>query len=100
MRRTEQPFCLRMSAKEAGLDKASEESVVVQGVIDLCFVENGQWVIVDYKTDRVSKADAAQAAQKYTVQLELYAKALKRITHMDVAEKHIVYLTLGEAIKL
>ena len=100
MRRAEQPFCLRMSAKEAGLSETAEESVIVQGVIDLCFMEDNRWVIVDYKTDRVSKMDASKAARKYAVQLDLYAKALQRITHTDVKEKHIYYLTLGEAIRL
>jgi ATP-dependent helicase/nuclease subunit A len=100
MLRAEQPFCLRMSAKEAGLNDTSLESVVVQGVIDMCFVEDGKWIIVDYKTDRVSKAEAAQAARKYAVQLDLYAKALSRITHMDVAERYIYYLKIGEAIRL
>jgi len=100
MRRAEQPFCLRMSAKEAGLSDTSEENIVVQGVIDMCFVEDGKWIIVDYKTDRVSKEDAAQAARKYTVQLELYAKALSRITHMDVAARYIYFLRIGEAVRI
>ncbi len=98
--RAEQPFCLRMSAKDAGLSETSDESVVVQGVIDLCFVENDKWIIVDYKTDRVSKGEAQLAADKYAVQLELYAKALSRITHKEVAEMHIFFLKIGEAIKL
>ncbi len=100
MRRAEQPFCLRMSADEAGLSADSDESVVIQGVIDLCFIEDGKWVIIDYKTDRVSKTDAVKAAQKYAVQLDLYAKALERITHKEVKEKHIYYLSLGEAVQL
>ena len=100
VRRAEQPFCLRLSAKEAGLPGGSDESVIVQGVIDLCFIEDGHWVIVDYKTDRVSQKDAAKAAEKYAVQLELYAKALARITHIDVKEKVIYYLSVGEAVTI
>lgn len=100
MVRAEQPFCLRMSAKEAGLSETSDENVVVQGVIDLCFVEGGKWIVVDYKTDRVSKGEAQQAAKKYEVQLNLYAKALSRITGMDVAQKHVYFLKIGEAIML
>ncbi len=99
VRRAEQPFCLRMSAREAGLGEA-DESVIVQGVIDLCFIEENKWVIVDYKTDRVSKGDASKAAQKYAVQLDLYVEALQRITHIDVKERHIYYLALGEAVRL
>ncbi len=100
MLRTEQPFCLQMSATAAGMSATSKESIVVQGVIDMCFEEDGKWIIVDYKTDRVSKAQAVQAARKYAVQLDLYAKALSNITHMDVAEKHIYFLKPGESVRL
>lgn len=94
----EQPFCLRMSAHEAGLSQ-SDEAVIVQGVIDLCFVENGVWVLVDYKTDAV-KGTAAETAQKYALQLALYEKALQRITHMPVSEKIIYLLSVGKAVRV
>jgi ATP-dependent helicase/nuclease subunit A len=85
---------------EAGLGESAEESVIVQGVIDLCFIEDNRWVIVDYKTDRVNAADVQKSAQKYAVQLDLYAKALQRITHIEVKEKQLFYLALGEAVRL
>lgn len=96
---TEAPFCLQMTADETGLRQA-DETVIVQGVIDLCFVENGEWVVVDYKTDNVKKADAQQAAEKYRVQLSMYARALTDITQIPVKQKVIYYLTPGEAVVL
>ncbi len=99
MLRQEQPFCLKLSAKEAGLNE-SEENVIVQGVIDMCFVENGSWIIVDYKTDRVQPDEAQEAAKKYSVQLSLYSKALSRITHIPVSQAFIYYLAVGEAVLL
>ncbi|MDD5016730.1 MAG: UvrD-helicase domain-containing protein [Eubacteriales bacterium] len=95
----EAPFCLNLSAKEAGLAD-SEERVIVQGVIDMCFIENGNFVIVDYKTDNVDSADIKEVAQKYKVQLDLYGKALERITCLPVKEKYIYYLSAGEAVRL
>ncbi len=94
----EQPFCLRMSAQETGLAD-SEEDVIVQGVIDLCFVENGHWVLVDYKTDAI-RTTAREAAEKYILQLALYEKALQRITKIPVSEKLVFLLSAGEAVRL
>lgn len=95
----EAPFCLQMGADEAGLAE-SDECVVVQGVIDMCFVENDSWVVVDYKTDRIDRNTAKVAAQKYKIQLELYCKALERITKIKVKEKYIYYLAISEAVLL
>ena len=95
----EQPFCVKVSARELNLG-GSGEAVVVQGVIDMCFIEDGKWVTVDYKTDRVSIEDAPEAAVKYATQLALYARALEDITEQPVAQKWIYYLTAGQAVRL
>jgi len=95
----EAPCCLALNADEAGLTE-SDEPVVVQGVIDLCFIEDNEWVIVDYKTDRVGKSGAADAAGKYRVQLDLYAKALARITGIAVKERLVFFLRTGEAVNV
>ncbi|MGI5849698.1 MAG: UvrD-helicase domain-containing protein [Christensenellales bacterium] len=93
----EAPFCLNISAKELSLVE-SDENVAVQGVIDMCFVEDSQWVIVDYKTDRVDKNMAIAAAQEYQMQLLLYGKALERITGMKVKEKYIYFININEKV--
>ncbi len=95
----EAPFCLRMSADEAKIVQ-SKESVIVQGVIDLCFVENGEWVIVDYKTDKVSEENIKEAAQKYKVQIGLYSKALEDITDLRVKEKYIYFLSVNKKVQM
>jgi ATP-dependent helicase/nuclease subunit A len=74
---------------------------LVQGVIDMYFEENGALVIVDYKTDRVSKKDGAKVLkERYSVQLEYYAKALGQITGLDVKEKVIYSFVLKESIEI
>lgn len=72
-------------------DIDSDEPVLLQGVIDACFVENGAWVLLDYKTDRVD-GDPALYAQKHARQVSLYASVLERLTGMPVREKIIVLL--------
>ena len=55
--------------------------LLVQGVIDLCFLENGAWVLVDYKTDR---CPAEELPAMYGDQLRWYARALREITGLPV----------------
>ena len=62
-------FCLR------------DGDLLVQGVIDLCFLENGAWVLVDYKTDR---CPAEELPAMYGDQLRWYARALREITGLPV----------------
>ena len=50
------------------------ETQLVQGVIDCCFEEDGQWTLVDYKTDSPSELSAS--IEKHRPQLEIYAQAL------------------------
>jgi len=88
------PFCLSVPALELGFEGAGE-TVVVQGVIDLCFKENGGWVILDYKTDRLSPDTAQEAAVGYKKQLDLYEKALAGITGIPVLKRYIYFLRAG-----
>lgn len=96
----EQPFCLQMSADECGIKQGSDEPVIIQGVIDLCFLEDEQWVVVDYKTDAITPAGARAAAEKFALQLELYAQALSRITGLGVKQKYVYFLSADTAICL
>src|SRR5262249_7617524 len=56
------------------------EGLVVRGQIDLWFEEGGEVVIVDYKTDTVTRQGAHGRAEDYAVQLKLYAIAIERLT--------------------
>ena len=55
-----------------------EDGRVLEGFIDLAFVENNQWVIVDFKTD----ADGSERRQQYQRQLQWYGFALTQLTNM------------------
>lgn len=58
-------------------------SMLVQGVIDLCFIEHGGWVLLDYKTDRCAPE---RLPELYGDQLRWYARALREITGLPVHE--------------
>ena len=55
------------------------EDLVIRGQVDLWFEENGELVVVDYKTDDVTAAEAQLRAHDYALQLRLYAMAIERV---------------------
>jgi ATP-dependent exoDNAse (exonuclease V) beta subunit len=55
------------------------EDLVISGQVDLWFEEGGELVIVDYKTDTVTAAEAAGHTKDYALQLRLYAMAVERL---------------------
>ncbi|MBQ7065152.1 MAG: UvrD-helicase domain-containing protein [Firmicutes bacterium] len=97
MRRTdkllrEEPFMkgytpaeLKRLVPEYPLPEGAEEQdfIVVQGVIDAAFLEDGAWVILDYKTDHTFPP---RVLAMYRRQLTMYADALAAITGIPVKE--------------
>lgn len=77
---------------------AREETILVQGIIDVYFEEEDGLVLLDYKTDKVRKA--SDLAEKYHAQLDYYAKALHRLLEKPVKEKWIYSFTLKEEIRV
>ena len=76
----------------------SQDDTLVQGIIDVYFEEDGEWIVLDYKTDRLYREE--EYKERYQVQLDYYAKALERITEKPVKEKLIYSFTLQACIKL
>lgn len=91
----ETSFNLNVSANEVySFDSDIGEEVMLQGIIDLYFIENDEIVLVDFKTDNVDSGD--ELAKRYRIQLELYKRALEEITGMRVKESVIYSLKLGQ----
>jgi ATP-dependent helicase/nuclease subunit A len=57
-----------------------EGEAVLEGVIDLAFIDDGAWVIVDFKTDTDSISDSGGRRAQYSRQLQWYGYALERLT--------------------
>jgi len=75
-----------------------DEPVVLQGIADCVLLESDGAVVVDYKTDRVKTPDAL--VQRYTAQLELYARLLRTTLQMPIKECWLYSFALGRAIRL
>lgn len=97
----EQPFVFGIPASDLEMQWAEDEMVLVQGIIDAYFYEGDDIVLVDYKTDRVSRDGGAEELMKrYRVQLDQYAQALEQLTGKRVKEKIIYSFTLNQEISV
>ena len=94
----EQPFVLGVDAREVYPDTESDETILVQGIIDVFFEEDGELVLLDYKTDKVRTAQ--ELKDKYHSQLDYYAQALEQLLEKPVKEKIIYSFTLKEEIEV
>jgi len=94
----EQPFVLGVPASRMDARFPEKETVLVQGIIDAFFIEDGKIVLADYKTDYVTRPE--ELKERYSTQLDIYADALKRILHREVKEKIIYSFRLGQEIRV
>ena len=79
----------------------ADERVLLQGVVDACFLEDGGWTIVDYKTDRVRPGESPeQAAKRHETQMRLYALAVEAITGQPVREQLVIMLSHRAVVAL
>ena len=94
--RREFRFQLLCRAAQFFPDAPPDDELVLQGVVDCCFLEpDGSITVVDYKTDRVARADVPARAAHYRGQLLAYAGALQRIFSRPVGQCVLWFLHTG-----
>ena len=123
----EKQFMILVNAKDINADKYGESDarIPVQGVIDAMFIEDGEIVILDYKTDSVKagktdevtgtmensvKRNVGEPSDKetpegrlvklYKTQLELYGQAADRLLGLKVKEKLLYSFSLDKEIRI
>ena len=94
----ELPFSMLFDGNRVYPDVEKGERLFLQGIIDTAFVEDGQWILVDYKTDRVKSGD--ELIRRYKIQMDLYKEALETLTNMPVKASYIYSFRLHEAVLL
>lgn len=95
----EQPFVIGLPYRDVYKSQgiSSDEMVMVQGIIDAYFEEEGELVLVDYKTDYVTENVKEVLTKRYRTQLGYYERALCQVTGKKVKEKMIYAFTDGQA---
>ena len=98
----EKRFSMLMKASEIFTEKEYEfveDSVMINGIIDCFFEENGQIVLIDYKNNRLWGQKTADTLKKqYEIQMKLYKKALEKATGKNVKEVYLYSFALGKAL--
>ena len=96
----ERQFYMMMKPGEilTGYEDCDDETIVVQGIIDAYFIEDGEIVLMDYKTDSVK--DVSELVTRYHVQLDKYADVLEQLTGLKVKEKIIYSFCLDATVNL
>ena len=92
----ELPFSMLFDGKRVYDTLEDGENLFLQGIIDTAFEEDGKWVLVDYKTDRVKSGE--DLIKRYKIQMDLYKEALQRLTGMPVKACYIYSFRLHDAI--
>ena len=100
----EVPFHIEI--KSTDIDKSlseeiyGEEKIILQGIIDCYFEEDGEIILVDYKTDFIKNGEANTLITKYKAQLHYYAKALETTLGKEVKESYLYSFSIDEAIEV
>ena len=94
----EQPFVYGLEASRLDSKFPKEEKVLIQGIIDAYFEENGELVIVDYKTDAIHRPE--ELITRYKEQLKYYKEALETLTAKRVKELILYSYALNCSVKV
>ena len=92
-------FLRGIPAAELGFEGASEEDkITVQGVADCVFEENGNLIVVDYKTDFVE--DIEELRERYAAQLHMYKRLLSESLGKEVVSAIIWSFRFGKELEV
>ena len=76
----------------------TDEVIIIEGVADCAFIENGGLVIVDFKTDKASQG--IELAEKYKEQLSVYRRCLAEVIGIPVKQTLIYSFRLSETVEI
>lgn len=97
----EQQFVAGIPMNEIHPDTQETDLELIQGVIDVYFEEDGELVLLDYKTDAVSAGHGEEELiKRYYAQLEYYRRILEQLTGKHVKETYIYSFSLEQTIRI
>jgi ATP-dependent helicase/nuclease subunit A len=76
----------------------SQETLLIQGIIDAFLIEDGQIILIDYKTDQVRTP--SQLRNRYALQMQYYEEALTKLMNLPVTHKVIYSFYLTQEISI
>ena len=74
------------------------DAILLQGVIDCALVEEEEIIVLDFKTDFISKTNIQSKIDQYSAQVQTYAKALSRIYRRPVSAAYIYFFSSEQLV--
>lgn len=100
----EKAFVYLTKASEVDEAYPEDEEILIQGVVDNCFLEKDGLVIVDYKTDYINpkavEAGIEKIKSRYKIQLDLYGEAMSEVMKIPVKEKVLYLYSVNKWVKI
>lgn len=90
------PFTYKANAKELGFEVASDNGVLIQGIIDLLIRHKNEYYIVDYKSGILTE----EKNKNYKKQLEIYTMAVNDILKVKTKKSFIFSLLTSEFVEI
>lgn len=78
----------------------NNETLLIQGVIDLFFLEGDELILIDYKTDYIQSGSSEKILNRYKPQMEMYKYALEKIQGKRVIESYLYLFDTDEPIQI
>lgn len=100
----ELPF--RMEVSSTLLDNTlqkeiyGEEKIVLRGIIDCYFEEEGKAIILDYKTDYLRQGEEAVIIDRYKTQLNYYGEAVEKLLGKRVEDMYLYLFSIDRDVKV
>ncbi|GIP35843.1 helicase-exonuclease AddAB subunit AddA [Paenibacillus sp. J2TS4] len=99
----EVPFSYGLPAREV-YPKASPtvegETILIQGVIDCLFEDEEGLVLLDYKTDAMRGRPPEELAERYSIQLGLYTRAIERIWQRELSHIYLYFFDGSHLVRM
>lgn len=77
------------------------ETVLVQGIIDCCYRLDGEYTLVDYKTDKIrSSSDVGRLTEIYKRQVEIYKEAFEKLQGEKLANCYLAFIDSGDIVRI
>jgi ATP-dependent helicase/nuclease subunit A len=96
----EWPFTFAVGASQLQPEVSADETIIVQGIIDMLIKTAAGLLVIDFKTDDVTAKKAPERAELYREQLELYGRAAETILKAKIVGKWLYFLKPGCAVEV
>ena len=79
---------------------ASDDAILLQGVVDCALLEEHGITVLDFKTDFITESNRQAKIDQYRAQVTTYAKALERIYEMPVIAAYIYFFSTEQFVRI